>query len=82
MSHLIPMPDLDLGPGVEITLVVWLKHAGDHVEAGEVIAEALTEKANVEIESPVTGVLAATLVEEGALVQVGQAIARVESNDD
>jgi pyruvate/2-oxoglutarate dehydrogenase complex dihydrolipoamide acyltransferase (E2) component len=61
----------------EATLVVWLKQPGDPVEAGEVLAEALTDKANVEIPSPVTGTLAEILAAEGAVVPVGQAIARI-----
>jgi 2-oxoglutarate dehydrogenase E2 component (dihydrolipoamide succinyltransferase) len=77
MIHEIPLPDLDWGDGVEITLVAWLKRPGDRIETGEVVAEVLSEKANVEIESPVAGLLAAALVEEGATVVVGQPIARV-----
>jgi pyruvate/2-oxoglutarate dehydrogenase complex dihydrolipoamide acyltransferase (E2) component len=77
MTHEIPLPDLEWGDGVEITLVAWLKHPGDRIEAGEVLAEVQSEKANAEIESPVAGVLTATLVEEGATIVVGQPIARV-----
>ncbi len=76
-SREIPMPDIEVGTGVEITLAAWLKKPGDRVAAGEVIAEVLSEKANVEIESPVSGLLEAILVEEGGLVVVGQPIARV-----
>ena len=61
----------------EATLVIWLKQPGDWVAAGEVIAEALTDKANVEIPSPLAGTLEALLAEEGAVVPVGQVIARI-----
>jgi pyruvate/2-oxoglutarate dehydrogenase complex dihydrolipoamide acyltransferase (E2) component len=61
----------------EATLAVWLKQPGDPVAAGEVIAEVLTDKANVEIPAPVAGRLAARLVEEGALVRAGQPLARI-----
>lgn len=61
----------------EVTLVAWLKGPGDRVAEGEVVAEAMTEKLNFEIESPVAGVLDKILVEEDSTVAVGQPIARV-----
>jgi pyruvate/2-oxoglutarate dehydrogenase complex dihydrolipoamide acyltransferase (E2) component len=73
----IPLPNIEVGADVEIMLAAWLKRPGDHVSAGEIIAEVVCEKANVEIESPVGGLLDAILVEEGSLVTVGQPIARV-----
>lgn len=82
MSHEIPLPDLDLGDGVEITLAAWLKAPGDPVAAGEVIAEVLSEKANVEVESPVAGILEAQLVAEGEIIRIGQLIARVAAAPD
>ncbi len=77
----IPMPQLEEGDE-EITLVAWLKQPGDQIAAGEVIAEAMTEKVNVEIESPVAGVLAEILVAEDDTVVVGQPIARVTTSTD
>ncbi len=75
----IPMPPVgDEEEEVdEVTLVAWLKGPGDRVTEGEIIAEAMTEKLNFEIESPVSGVLKDILVEEDAAVAVGQPIARV-----
>jgi pyruvate dehydrogenase E2 component (dihydrolipoamide acetyltransferase) len=46
-------------------LAVWLKREGDAVTAGEPIAEIETEKTNVELESPATGVLVKIVVPEG-----------------
>ena len=57
MSQDIPMPKLDTA-GSDITVAAWLKREGDAILAGEIIAEVLTDKVNIEIESPVTGVLA------------------------
>jgi 2-oxoglutarate dehydrogenase E2 component (dihydrolipoamide succinyltransferase) len=71
----IRVPDLE--GATEITLGSWLKRAGDHVAAGEPVAEALTDKVNAEIESPVSGVIDELLVEEGTAVESGQPIARV-----
>lgn len=39
------------------TFVGWLRSVGDGVRAGEPIAEVMTEKVNVEVESPADGVL-------------------------
>lgn len=74
----IRVPDLE--GATEITLGSWLKHAGDRVDQGEAVAEALTDKVNAEIESPVSGVVDELLVEEGATVESGQLIARVRSD--
>ena len=51
--------------------------AGDHVDEGETIVEARTDKVNAEIPSTVTGTVAELLVKEGEQVTAGQAIARV-----
>lgn len=50
----------------EVTLGAWLKREGDHVEAGEPLVEVETDKTNVELEAPVSGVLTAIRVPEGA----------------
>jgi pyruvate/2-oxoglutarate dehydrogenase complex dihydrolipoamide acyltransferase (E2) component len=71
----IRVPDLE--GATEITLGTWLKRPGDRVEVGDAVAEALTDKVNAEIESPVSGVIEEVLVEEGASVESGQPIARV-----
>ena len=70
------MPKID-GAQHEITVAAWLKRPGDQIRAGEVIAEVLTDKVNVEIESPATGVLDAILVEEGQIVAEGDTLGRV-----
>ncbi len=41
----------------EVKLTAWLKAVGDYVEVGEPIAEVETDKTNVELEAPVSGVL-------------------------
>src|ERR1700722_11708348 len=43
----------------------WLKHVGDDVRAGDVIAEIETDKATMEVEAVDEGKLARILVEEG-----------------
>ena len=50
----------------EGTLARWLKAEGDAVTQGEPIAEIETDKAIVELESPVTGTLGRILVKDGS----------------
>src|SRR6202051_1455664 len=60
----IPLPALS--PTMEKgNLSKWLKHEGDTVKAGEVIAEIETDKATMEYESIDDGVLAKIVVPEG-----------------
>ena len=72
----IPLPRLD-GAQSEIVVAAWLKQPGDPVAAGEIVAEVSTDKVNVEIASPVTGVLETIFADEGATVVEGTPLARV-----
>jgi len=72
----IPLPMIE-GAQSEIVVAAWLKQPGDSVRAGEIVAEVSTDKVNVEIASPVSGVLEAILVGEGATVVEGTPLARV-----
>ncbi len=76
MATELTMPQMgyDMQEG---TVVRWLKAEGSHVEEGEPVAEIETDKAVVEFESYASGVLQKILVEEGATVDVGVAIAVV-----
>jgi pyruvate/2-oxoglutarate dehydrogenase complex dihydrolipoamide acyltransferase (E2) component len=66
----------DIGSSVnEAEIVAWLKHGGDQVTAGETLLEVQSDKANVEIQAPVSGVLVRVLADEGQLVQTGEGIA-------
>jgi len=64
------------GQTVESCIIAaWKKQPGDPVAAGDVIAEVETDKAVVEVESPVSGVLVEHLYPVGADVPVMQVIA-------
>ena len=67
----IQMPKLS-DTMTEGTLVAWKKKKGDHVSAGQVLAEIETDKATMEWESPEDGTLAEIYVEEGGKVNVGE----------
>lgn len=58
----------------------WLKKPGEPVAVGDVLAEVETDKADMEIEAEVEGVLAKILVEEGGSVAVGQKIAVLDGS--
>jgi pyruvate/2-oxoglutarate dehydrogenase complex dihydrolipoamide acyltransferase (E2) component len=69
------MPELE--GAEEITIGAWSKQKGDHVDEGETLLEALTDKVNAEIPSPVSGVVEELLLKEGDPVKPGQPIAKV-----
>ena len=61
----------------EALLVKWLKQPGDQVAATEAVAEIETDKATMDLESPVAGRLGPHLFEPGAIVPVGTVIVEV-----
>lgn len=61
----------------EGTLVRWLKQEGDTVQEGEPIAEIATDKATVEVEAPISGVLRGIRVPENAVVPVNTPLAYI-----
>jgi pyruvate dehydrogenase E2 component (dihydrolipoamide acetyltransferase) len=54
----------------ECILTRWLRHEGDVVSAGDMIAEIETDKTTFEVTTPVDGTVIATFFDEGALVPV------------
>lgn len=59
----------------------WLKNVGDTVTPGEPLVEVETEKSVIEIEATVSGSLAEVLVQVGEEANVGDPIARIESDE-
>ena len=57
------MPELQ--GAEEITVGAWSKRRGEHVDAGETLMEAHTDKVNAEIPSPLSGVVADLLLDVG-----------------
>ena len=60
----------------------WLKQEGDRIEKGQVIAEIETEKATVEIEATVSGILRKITVQAGETVAVGTVIGIIAGEDE
>ena len=82
MATEILMPSLAAGME-EATLMRWLKHEGDAVAKGDVLAEIETDKALMEMESEVDGKLGQILVPASPdAVQVGTLIAVVLDEEE
>jgi pyruvate/2-oxoglutarate dehydrogenase complex dihydrolipoamide acyltransferase (E2) component len=64
---------------VDGRITTWLKGVGDPVERGEPIAEIETDKATLDLEAMVSGVLVEIVHPEGAEVAIGETIAYVEA---
>jgi 2-oxoglutarate dehydrogenase E2 component (dihydrolipoamide succinyltransferase) len=64
----------------EATVSKWLKSEGDAVEADEPIVELETDKVNLEVPSPVSGVLTKINSKDGSVVEVGALLGSVSSN--
>jgi pyruvate dehydrogenase E2 component (dihydrolipoamide acetyltransferase) len=76
----VVLPNLGFGME-EGQLVAWLKKVGDPVRKGEVIAEVESDKATVELEAVVDGVLHEILVPAHTVVPVGTVLARIHAAD-
>jgi 2-oxoglutarate dehydrogenase E2 component (dihydrolipoamide succinyltransferase) len=63
---------------VEGTIERWLVAQGDRVEKDQTLCEVTTDKVDVEIPAPASGVITRLLVAEGATVEVGTDIAELE----
>jgi 2-oxoisovalerate dehydrogenase E2 component (dihydrolipoyl transacylase) len=75
--YAIKMPDI--GEGIaEVELVAWRVQPGDLVKEDQVVADVMTDKATVEIPSPVAGKVAALGGEPGQLMAVGSELIRLE----
>ena len=79
MSEKIVVPVL--GESItEATVAKWLKKTGDAVEADEPIVELETDKVNLEVPSPITGVLTEINSQGGSTVEVGALLGSVSEN--
>ena len=80
-EHVIKMPDV--GEGVaEAELVEWNVKVGDLVREDTVLAAVMTDKATVEIPSPVEGKVSWLGGEIGEIIAVGSVILKIEVAGD
>ena len=69
----------DVGEGIaEGEIVRWLVAEGAQVKEDDLLVEILTDKANIELPSPVSGTLLKILAKSGQVVKVGEPIALIE----
>ncbi|MHA6196547.1 dihydrolipoamide acetyltransferase family protein [Pseudomonas wadenswilerensis] len=76
-THVIKMPDI--GEGIaQVELVEWFVKVGDTITEDQVVADVMTDKATVEIPSPVSGKVLALGGQPGEVMAVGSELIRIE----
>ncbi|MEJ6023765.1 dihydrolipoamide acetyltransferase family protein [Ramlibacter sp. PS4R-6] len=76
-TYVIRTPDI--GEGIaEVELVAWHVKPGDDVKEDQVLADVMTDKATVEIPSPVNGKVTELMTEVGKTISVGAVLIRLE----
>ena len=63
----------------EATISKWLKNKGDSINADEALVELETDKVNLEVPSPVDGILTAINFKDGDTVEVGSVLGEISS---
>jgi 2-oxoisovalerate dehydrogenase E2 component (dihydrolipoyl transacylase) len=75
--YVIKMPDI--GEGIaEVELVAWNVKVGDMVKEDQILADVMTDKATIEIPSPVIGKVLALGGAAGQVMAVGSELIRIE----
>jgi pyruvate dehydrogenase E2 component (dihydrolipoamide acetyltransferase) len=73
----------DIGEGIaEGEIVAWLVAEGTPVKEDDLLVEILTDKAAMEMPSPVTGILVRIVAKPGQIVKVGEVLAVIEVTED
>ena len=79
-EHTIKMPDV--GEGVtEAEIVAWHVSPGDMVEEDQDLVDVMTDKATVEIPSPVSGKIVSISGDPGDMISVGSPIIVIETDE-
>lgn len=69
----------DIGEGIaEAEIVAWHVKIGDRIEEDSQLADMMTDKATVEMESPVTGIIVELAGEVGDMIPIGSTLAVIE----
>ena len=81
MSEKILVPVL--GESItEATVAKWLKNKGDSIETDEPLVELETDKVNLEVPSPVDGILSEINANNGQVVEVGAILGSVSQSGE
>ena len=65
---------------MEGTILNWLKKVGDKIEQDESVLEVATDKVDTDVPAPYAGILHQILANKGDVVQVGMAIALINTS--
>jgi 2-oxoisovalerate dehydrogenase E2 component (dihydrolipoyl transacylase) len=77
-TYLFKLPDI--GEGIaEAEIVAWHIKVGDRVEEDQQLADMMTDKATVEMESPVAGVVRKLAGEVGDQIAIGSVLVEIET---
>src|SRR5215210_2336577 len=72
----------DIGEGIaEAEIVAWHVKVGDRIEEDQQIADMMTDKATVEMESPVAGKVVQLAGEVGDQIPIGSVLAVIETEE-
>src|SRR5215203_7385488 len=73
----------DIGEGIaEAEIVAWHVKVGDRIEEDQQIADMMTDKATVEMETPVAGKVVKLAGEVGDLIPIGSVLAVIETDGE
>ncbi|HEY6394623.1 MAG TPA: 2-oxo acid dehydrogenase subunit E2 [Candidatus Binataceae bacterium] len=81
MATIIQMPKLGHAM-TEGTVLAWHKREGDTVKQGDPVLTVETDKAQVEVEAPASGILGKQVATQGAVIRVGGALAVITQNGE
>ena len=79
-EYVVKMPDV--GEGIaEAEIVEWHVNVGDTVAEDQVMVEVMTDKATVELPSPVSGIVTSVGAAVGEILQVGSPLIRIDTGN-
>ena len=79
MSEKILVPVL--GESItEATVAKWLKNVGEAIEMDEPVVELETDKVNLEVPSPISGIIEDIKYKDGDVVKVGAVLGSIKAN--
>ena len=73
----------DIGEGIaEAEIVAWHVKVGDRISEDQPLADMMTDKATVEMESPVAGIVTKVAGEAGDVIAIGSMLVEIETATD
>lgn len=73
----------DIGEGIaEAEIVAWHVQVGDRISEDQPLADMMTDKATVEMESPVAGIVTKVAGEAGDVIAIGSMLVEIETATD